>query len=574
MLSIPFLLFAGSTLLCAESAGAVNFSSCLADVQNGMYGPNPGAVDQYGDPVANVSDAIGITYNLCITACGAGVEPFAWSLFSQSFSAWMLPWLALISQLPFGAKHRSDNFMSVLLAVGSPTLAGYSLMLTVLNNRYVGRRFSSIKYPNAKQALGIMRNLQQAPLEINGTLLPSLVVLADNDHWWQDLFDRLNYVHSWSISAAASIAWVVVAYIFTVVDSFTALSNDFGPVFSPDINDGQAIGSVWLWLLAVVIGWLQLSPKCDDATVKAAMDKANKEAFIASDDGVPLKASEMSDEWAFFLVEEGEGDNEDGARDDERASPPIYNYARFFPWSQNVERVVSVFRNAASRAHMHIPANLSSSWHKAERDDTINGLNRNGTLDQLHSYCADPASPRRGSCDAQICSRFLLAACAGLALQWGTVGGALINMIYTPTKGLGCRSATYLFYALLSTLIWFLLVLSSFLLQASSARLKRGTRVAMRKISIYLRRIGKFLALCNTVFIIAGCISQFSNVYNTCYCNVQLLAMLKHAFASGYDVIVMSPSMIAGLQAPWGGGVALGCICVFLYVLLVNLFRG
>jgi hypothetical protein len=51
----------------------------------------------------------------------------------QKFSAWLLPWLALLSQLPFGATHRLDNFVSVLLAVGSPTLAAYSLTLTVLN---------------------------------------------------------------------------------------------------------------------------------------------------------------------------------------------------------------------------------------------------------------------------------------------------------------------------------------------------------------------------------------------------------------------------------------------------------
>jgi len=55
--------------------------------------------------------------------------------FSQEVGVWLVPWLALVSQLPFGANDKVDNLISVSLTVGCPTLAAYSLALTVLNGR-------------------------------------------------------------------------------------------------------------------------------------------------------------------------------------------------------------------------------------------------------------------------------------------------------------------------------------------------------------------------------------------------------------------------------------------------------
>lgn len=108
-------------------------------------------------------------------------------------------YLALISQLPFGARNRPDNLVAMLLAVGSPTLAAYSLALTVLNRYWIAQRFSDVKYPNAKNAVQILGSLQQAPLQLNAqdSLLASLVVLDFNDGFWEDLVERLDFVHTW-----------------------------------------------------------------------------------------------------------------------------------------------------------------------------------------------------------------------------------------------------------------------------------------------------------------------------------------------------------------------------------------
>src|SRR6266446_1906807 len=99
-----------------------------------------GKTDNHGNLLPpSTSNATAITYDLCVSQCGAGQEPFQWTVFSQQFSSWQLPWLALVSQLPYGANDKLDNLESMLLTLGSPTLAlaAYSLALTVLNRRWI-----------------------------------------------------------------------------------------------------------------------------------------------------------------------------------------------------------------------------------------------------------------------------------------------------------------------------------------------------------------------------------------------------------------------------------------------------
>lgn len=46
------------------------------------------------------ADITGISYGFCAKFCGSGLDPFNWNNFSGRFTSWLLPWLALISQLP------------------------------------------------------------------------------------------------------------------------------------------------------------------------------------------------------------------------------------------------------------------------------------------------------------------------------------------------------------------------------------------------------------------------------------------------------------------------------------------
>jgi len=558
-----------TTGIIRSTVAASNFSQCFDAIRNGTYGPS-GGVDIHGQPIQNIAQAVGMTYELCKRACGTSPESFDWHEFAEKFTSWLLPWLALISQLPFGAKYRVDNLTSMVLAVGSPTLAAYSLILTILNGQWVARRFSGVSYPNSHHAFRIMNSLQQAPLQIanESSLLSSLVVLPENDEWWSDLVERLDYTHTWSISASAAIMWVFTAYIFTVVDSFASLKDE--P--SADRSDGQAVGSAWLWLLPVVIAWLQISPKCDSDRLENAILRTNAIAYIAVPNSSVASLASAESEARAFTFRNGEST----IYDDAECSAPIFNYARFLSWTQNVEAVVSAFHSASHRAKQHKPVD-ERSWQDGDKDHPIHPNNRRGSEEQVENYCTPPTEVTRSHWGPNVLSRFMLASFVALSLQWGTTGAAIIILWYTPTVGLGCRSASYLVYAAASTVVWMLLVISSILTHYVSPRHSypdqhgspdhhfRFMDSIAKVLAIMLRRLGKLLAACNAAWIVLACLLQFSNFYSRCYCNSCVTSLGRRAYA----VVMTSASDV---WTPWVGGVSLGCACAVLFVGFVNVF--
>ena len=545
-------------------ARAVNFSQCFDDIRNGLHGPH-GGTDDNGNPVDNISDAVGITFALCESACGTAAEPFQWFVFSGQFTAWLMPSLALLSQLPFGAGDRVENLTLLLLAVGSPTLAAYSLALTVLNNRWLTQRFSHISYPNVRHVIRIMDSLQQAALKINNHsgLLCSLVVLPENDGWWRELAMWLDFPHTWSIAAATSVVWVLLAYLFTVIGAFMGHSPD--PAGQSGSSDGQSIGTVWLWLLPVVIGWLQISPKCDSQRLDAAMMRVNSIAYVATN-GEPKPVD--SEERAFEIHDP----SDDTTHSDEKCTAPIFNYARLLPWSRSVEAVAVVFDQASRYARAHMCVDRSSKWIGEADHSQINPGNREGNLEQVIYYCTPPSEPRSQWAPG-VWSRMFIASLFAFTLQWGTAGAAIIIVWYTPTIGLGGRSGTFLVYAGASTLVWMSLVTSSILTHYLSTTTPRTLstdqqlhlRSFIRLTAIFYRRIGKLLATCNAIWIVVACTLQFGQFYDRCYCNSSATGLKGGAF----DVMLVTAS---DMIRPWAGGVALGCGSAVLFVAFIGVF--
>ena len=103
---ILFLFLFFSSLVAAS-----NFTQCLVDFQNNTNPNAVGGVDSKGQSTSP-AEAAGLTYETCTALCGPGAESFNWREFAQLFSSWLLPWLALISQLPFGSGDRADDFIS------------------------------------------------------------------------------------------------------------------------------------------------------------------------------------------------------------------------------------------------------------------------------------------------------------------------------------------------------------------------------------------------------------------------------------------------------------------------------
>ncbi|KAG1810739.1 hypothetical protein EV424DRAFT_1571405 [Suillus variegatus] len=537
---------------------AVNFSQCLTSI---ILDPNAlldgDLLNSTRHPVLYASDATAISYSLCKSKCGTGQEAFQWPEFSQEFSAWLLPNIALISQLPFGAQYRLDNLMSAVLTVGSPTLAGYSLFLTLLNSRWITYQFNSLNcHPNSHFALSILSSLQQVPLRLHPDheRLPSLI-LPEN-HWWKCLAEFVDYTHTWSIASATSIAWVIVAYILTVANS---------PLSGEDFqSNGQATGSLWLWLIPIVIGWLQLSPKCDFSRVQAAYDRADRHSMHTGTADVRVGMLPASSRRALAITAK----EDDVMSPDELLTPPVFNYARSLRWASTAETIFMVFKQdseASENASSH-----PSTIQYIDATQSIHGTNRRESLQHIAVpvYCAEPNGVQivRSHWAPGVFTRMFIASCASLGLQWGTVGAALMVSWFTPTTKIGCRFMGYLLYGVISTLIWMMLLVSSILAHYSAAdprRVSLSTRVAIAS-SCVLRRTGKLLAIVNFFLVILACVFQYSNFYDRCFCNS---SVFSRGGAAAYDVIIETTVN----KGAWIGALVLACVSASAFLGILNL---
>jgi len=71
-----------------------------------------GGVDYDGQP-SIPQQALGFTYETCTKQCGTGFESVRLnSEIIRSLSSWILPWLALVCELPFGSSGYADVFVS------------------------------------------------------------------------------------------------------------------------------------------------------------------------------------------------------------------------------------------------------------------------------------------------------------------------------------------------------------------------------------------------------------------------------------------------------------------------------
>ncbi|KAK7038448.1 hypothetical protein R3P38DRAFT_3350476 [Favolaschia claudopus] len=290
-------------------------------------------------------------------------------------STWLLPFLALVSQLPFGANNRVDNLMTILLNVGSPTLATYSLMLTLLNTRWAKLRFSKITYPNADAVAHILSKLQQTV-----DCSRPLIVLPENDVWWSDLLVSLdiNFAYTWSFANVASICWVAIAFLLTIIDTFTdSISINLS---SPSNFIGLTVAFAWLWLIPLVITWLQFGSGCDRVTLHRALKQANRNVCVATENGAPVLASTKSGQRAISIAPYN-----GSLTSDEHRTPPVYNYARLFRWSAAVDTVYAAFTVASQRAALHLPVE-GTVWETGDHECEIKADNRRGSMESVSNY--------------------------------------------------------------------------------------------------------------------------------------------------------------------------------------------
>ena len=78
---------------------AIQLWKCAANLQN-QYSTEWNATHGPTEPPPPFT----LTYDQCLVKCGTGLGDIDWGVFSQTFSSWLLPWIALMFQIPFGAE--------------------------------------------------------------------------------------------------------------------------------------------------------------------------------------------------------------------------------------------------------------------------------------------------------------------------------------------------------------------------------------------------------------------------------------------------------------------------------------
>ncbi|PGG98019.1 hypothetical protein AJ79_09011 [Helicocarpus griseus UAMH5409] len=398
-------------------------SKCIMRLKSGDLGRiAKGLVGAQGTkPVRlenGVWDVWGIDLSTCHEYCSRSNFPmqFSFQTFSAGSTNYLLPWLGLTAQLPYETGSSSGNFMSFCLALGSPMLISFSLMVTVLNAHWATSRFHRLLHPPAfteindlhkgyhesvRAALHFLQESQQAPIRIlqHKGQFSSLVVLPENRPWWLKLKERLSATRrpvTFSLIAQTMLA--VIAWLFTIAASYGESVGD--PAEALLLSSG----TLWIWLVPVVTGWVLVGTQANANTIEEALDA--QKAYQAPLSGAAGKPYPVPISQRGLLVRSGltipphpnptlvaeinpadtiippgwRGGNING---DEKNQAPIFNYARIFTWWQLAETVASAFEATLTRVER------DEAIAVAPEIDTRNIAERRGRTSNASDYHND-----------------------------------------------------------------------------------------------------------------------------------------------------------------------------------------
>ncbi|PSN75195.1 hypothetical protein BS50DRAFT_34271 [Corynespora cassiicola Philippines] len=578
----------------------------------------------------------GITIRECYNHCGLDKIPyeFDFQVFATSFTNFLLPWIALTAQLPYETSTPWDNLLSLCLSVGSPALITYSLTLTIMNryslrtpwrdlyqkaqSRAVHDRYSDLSV-RIQSIQYLLQEAQQVPLRASQERgwLSSLMVSPKNRDWWKNLQKRLKRTRRGvTFSLIAQILAAAIAWLFSIATAFQDSRGD--RIVAHQLSSS----SLWLWLVPVIWGWVavgtQNAPDSIDEALKADGAHRAKETPIAQGEPLTVKGDQKG-----IVVRSGlalqphRTQTNQGAFEvpplrhlklpkwlggdiigDEKREGPIFNYARVFTWWQlahQVESALSTAVDAVYRGEACLPLQSpaqSQKWVQSRREENIAG-----DAYTTAQYCGLNhgkilAYPAWKTIPADVWKRIFSASVAAMTVQWGTTGSALLIAYYTPTKGIGCRSAGYLIYGGLATLVWLLLASSMMFSHAAlllyqqehaehpstnfqephepptkkKRPLQRGydrtfNHSLLCGLAVTSRLFGKTIAILNALWLIVSSLLEFTSVYDRCYCRGNQTGLgMEH----GWIVLFKSEKDLADYAtSSWVGGLTLSIIVCF-----------
>jgi hypothetical protein len=564
---------------------------------------------------------------------------FDFRVFAAAFTNFLLPFLALTAQLPYEASTPWDNLLSLCLAVGSPALATYSLTLTILNRYSLRTRWHSLhqtalsravhdKYSDFSNRIKaiqyLLQEAQQVPLRASQERgwLSSLIVGPKNQAWWRNVQRRLSRTRRGvTFSLVAQIGAAGVAWMFTVSNGFIEGKGD------RLVANQLGSGTLWLWLIPVIMGWItvgtQVGSDSIDEALRADVAYRAKEPPIGSDpatekadqraivvrSGLAVQLHRRQTNYAAFEAPpvtnlELPGWLGADIMGDEKKEGPIFNYARVFTWWQLAQTIETALTNILNNIAMGqtckpVGEKVVVRWNHEGRPEE----NLAGDSYTTAQYCGLDltqgqilAYPEWKEITTHVWKRIFIASFVAIFVQWGTTGPAIVIAFHTPTEGVGCRTAGYLLYGGLATLVWLLLQASMMFSHAVMLRYQREHRQApsmdfrrpsvssptlptstpqgyertfshsvLCGLAVITRLLGKTIAIANTIWLLLTALLQYTGVYDRCYCRGNQTGL---GLDRGWLVLFKTADELGDYTtSPWAGGVAMSIVvCVLSYL--------
>ena len=183
--------------------------------------------------------------------------------------------------------------------------------------------------------------------------------------------------------------------------------------------------------------------------------------------------------------------------------------------------------------------------------------------------------------DGGACKRMGKALLVALFAQWGTTGAAIIIAYFTPMRGFGCRSGSYLVYGLVATGSLFFLVLSM-VLSHQAMRLYQHQRDVSNNpaqpasltwghwsvcaLANATRFVGKFLAMANAIILLLIAVFEFCGFFDNCWCK----SCYPQYKEGGFAVLFRSDGDYQAIaKGAWIGGILLA---TFVSIILCCVF--
>jgi hypothetical protein len=246
-ISVLFAITVVAIAIRPIAAVEFNLNNCynlLSNLNTTLLDPN--------DILFRNGRAIGYSYSTCLEVCGTGVSGQNFPTVIQQLSLWFLPYLILLAQIPFQTDDKVGDIIALILTVGSPMLALYSLFLTLSTWKWLrNESLDWLGIGNGESMVQILPEvlgrLQQYPVVVqNLDLLASALAIPENNGWWRTLRDSLrSRERRLDISGLAQLFLAGLVYIFAVVEALARLG---GKSFKAHVVDFQTVAPPKVWL--------------------------------------------------------------------------------------------------------------------------------------------------------------------------------------------------------------------------------------------------------------------------------------------------------------------------------------